>query len=233
MKKSKALLEFDDGFMPNLIPGTEFDGEFEIPIIKPINEIVIPTKIVPFSHRNSVENPKEYFICFYEHDEKFFDVIRNPWKYVKDFGRFAGIISPDCSLLRDSAFLAQASNVYKNRIIGSFFQREGIHIITNIRWGDERSYEVGTFSEPVAFLGAPKDNIVAIGTYGCIRGEENTFYFREGLRKMLKYLQPRTVLIYGPAPDKIFAGVTHLADFIQYSDWEAIQHGKDPYGHRQ
>ena len=233
MKKTKLRLEFDDGFMPELIPGAEFDGKFETPVIKPLEKTIIPTKIVPFSHRNMVDNPEEYYICFYEHDKNFADVIRNPWGYVEDFKRFGGIFSPDCTLLRDSPFLVQAANVYKNRIIGSFFQREGIPVITNVRWGDERSYDTGKFSEPVAFLGAPKKNVLAIGTYGCVRGEENAFYFREGLRKMLKYLQPDTVLVYGPTPASIFASVTHLAKFIQYNNWDAVRHGKDPYGHLQ
>lgn len=232
MKKIQSQLQFDDGFMPELIPGTEFDGEFEIPVIHLMTEIIIPTKIVPFSHRNKVKNPKEYFICFYEHDRYFADVIRNPWKYVEEFKRFGGIISPDCSLLRDSPFLAQASNVYKNRIIGSFFQREGIPVIADVRWGDERSYDARIYSEPVAFLGAPKNNMVAIGTYGGVRGAENTFYFREGLRKMLKYLTPEVVIVYGPMPDEIFGGVSHLTQFIQFNNWDAVRHGKDPYGHR-
>lgn len=38
--------------------------------------------------------------------------------------------------------------------------------------------------EKFAFLGAPKNSIVSIGTYGCIRGKENKHFFREVLEPL-------------------------------------------------
>lgn len=53
-KKRKAIL--DDGCCPELVSGAEFDGIFEIPIIKKPEKIIIPKMIVPFSERNKVKD---------------------------------------------------------------------------------------------------------------------------------------------------------------------------------
>ena len=63
-KKRKAIL--DDGCCPELVSGAEFDGIFEIPIIKKPEKIIIPKMIVPFSERNKVKDRKQAIIGFYE-----------------------------------------------------------------------------------------------------------------------------------------------------------------------
>ncbi|MBE8953698.1 MAG: DUF4417 domain-containing protein [Quinella sp. 1Q7] len=88
------------------------------------------------------------------------------------------------------SLLVQMANVYRNRAIGHCLQKNGAYVITNVRWGDERSYstefllengEKVCLTEKFAFLGAPKKSIISIGTYGCVQSKENKYYFREGL----------------------------------------------------
>lgn len=221
----------DDGFNPEFVGEAEFDGILEIPKIKAMDTPVVPSQLIPFSQRHKSADHSE-FICFFEHDRLFADVVRNPEKFVDEFKLFNGIITPDNSLYRDSPLLCQLSNTYRNRAIGHFFQSRGIPVIANIRWGDERSFTRNELPEPFAFLGAPQNSIVAIGTYGCTQSTEDKEYFRAGLEAMLEYLAPKKVLVYGPMNNRIFGGLTDRAEYIQYVDWTCRIHGRNYYGNK-
>ena len=222
MKNSKILM--DDGFRPELLEGVRFDGLLEIPLIQKPEQFFIPDKMVPFSKINR-EFSKKNAVCFYEMDRVFADVIRNPENYLQEFSGFGALISPDVSLYRDQPLSTQIANVYRNRAIGAFYQKKGISVVPQIRWGDERTYTRLILPEPVAFLGAEKHSIVSIGTYGCIQGKENKMHFRNGLYAMLEELQPEIVLVYGGMPDSIFGEYRDHVRFVQRLDWISVKRG--------
>lgn len=163
-------------------------------------------------------------IGFYEMDVNFAEVLRHPEAYIDDFGRFAVMISPDCSLYRDAPLAVQLINVYRNRGIGSYYQRRGQYVIPQIRWGNEYTYTAKYFPEKIAFLGAEKHSILAVGTYGCFSGRDNKYHFEAGLEAMMDTLEPAVVLVYGSMPDKIFGKYQSYAQFVQYPDWTTRMH---------
>lgn len=222
MKKRKAII--DDGCNPELVAGARFDGILEIPIIEKPDRIIIPKSIVPFSERYKIDD-YDVAIGFHEKDIDFAEVLINPESYVKDFRRFSVIISPDCSLYRDAPLSVQVTNVYRNRAIGSFFQRRGCNVIPQIRWGTEYTYTTKYFPEKIAFLGVPKHSIVSIGTYGCIQHREDKYFFKAGLKEMLETLEPEVVLVYGSMPDSVFGDYLHMTRFVQYDNWTKSRHG--------
>lgn len=224
MRRIKANL--DDGCNPELVAGATFALPLGIPIIKAPPQIIIPEGITPFSVRHRAPSFNEA-IGFYEKDINFAEVLRSPKDYIDDFGRFKALISPDCSLYRDAPLTVQLANVYRNRAIGSYYQRRGQYVIPQIRWGNEYTYTTKYFPEKIAFLGAEKHSIVAIGTYGCFDGRENKYYFSAGLEAMMETLEPQVVLVYGSMPEKIFGQYMNYAKFVQYPDWTTRMHGGD------
>lgn len=208
----------DEGFRVALVETAFFDGKFEIPHIDAPKEIIIPNGLVPFSLRNRSENNMD-FVCCYEHDVNFRELITNTESLVDDLKRFPGIISPDCSLYLDAPLCVQIADIYLNRAVGHYLQKMGLYVIPNIRWGDERTYTDEFLGEKVAFQGVDKKSIVSIGTYGQIKSAESKRYFREGLIAMLEELEPKVVLVYGAMPDKIFGDLQSKTQFIQYPDW--------------
>ncbi len=205
-------------FCSPLVEDAFFEGELEIPIINAPTEIVVSQSLIPFSKRNRSVDFTE-FIHFYENDDVFEDVLRNPDAYIDDFRRFRGIISPDCSLYYPMPLSEQIANTVNNRALGYYFQKHGISVITNVRWGDERTYTTKALPERLAFLGAPHSSIVSVGTYGCCKEREEKAHLKAGLREMLKMLSPRIVLIYGAMPKKIFDEFRPLTTFVQFPDW--------------
>ena len=222
--KRKAIM--DDGCDPGLVSGARFEGIFDIPIIEKPERIEIPSAIVPFSERNKVTDCNTA-IGFYEMDVKFSEVLIEPEKYVEDFQRFKAMISPDCSLYRDAPLSVQIINVYRNRAIGSYYQRKGIYVIPQIRWGTEATYTTKILPEAIAFSGVEKCSIVAIGTYGCIQHKEDKYHIKAGLEAMLINLEPQVVLVYGPMPKAVFDDYLRNTRFVHFDDWTRIRHGGD------
>lgn len=216
MAKSKDNL-VDEGFRVSLVETAFFDGTFEIPHIDGPTEYIIPSGMVPFSIRE--RSDKSDFVCFYEHDVNFRELINHTEDYVEELKRFPGIVTPDCSLYIDAPLCVQIADIYLNRAVGYYLSQQGIYVIPNIRWGDERTYTSDFLGEKVAFQGVDKHSIVSVGTYGQIQTAESKRYFREGLVEMLKELEPEVVLVYGSMPDKIFGDLLNRTRFIQYPDW--------------
>lgn len=174
--------------------------------------------MVPFSTRERSLD-KNDFVCFYEHDINFREILTNTEEYVEELRQYPGIITPDCSLYIDAPLCVQIADIYLNRAVGHYLQKQGLYVIPNIRWGDERTYKEDFLGEKVAFQGIEKHSIVSIGTYGQIRTAESKRFFKEGLEEMMKELEPQVVLVYGAMPEKLFSEVKDLATFIQYPDW--------------
>lgn len=212
--KRKAVI--DDGMSPELIYGSELDGIMGIPKIRAEKEIEIPKRLVPFSCLNQARDGDA--ICFYEPDIKFANILINPENYVSKF-RGKILITPDCSLYRNAPFVVQLANVYKSRAIGSYYQNKGIKVIPTVRWGGSLTFTTNYLPEKVAFLGVDKKSTVAISGYGCMRGRENKNYFKEGLSAMIKTLDPKVILIYGPMPNSVFEIIPKNIQTIHYQDW--------------
>lgn len=221
--KRKATL--DDGCNPELVVGAKFDGILQIPIIEKPDRFIIPKQIIPFSERDK-DKIGEYTVGFYEKDMKFADILISPEKYADELRRFQALISPDCSLYRDAPLAVHVTNIYRSRAIGHYLQYNGNYVIPQVRWGKELTYTTKYFPEKIAFLGVEKHSIVAIGTYGCIDGKENEYYFQAGLEAMLETLEPEIVIVYGAMPQKVFGNSSKTTKFVQIPDWTTFKHNK-------
>ena len=214
----------DDVFNPELVSTATFAGLLEIPVLEKPENFIIPEILVPFSKRNRAI-PSKSFVCFYENDILFRDVLTATTDYIEEFKKFAGVISPDCSLYWDMPLCLQIANLYMNRAVAYNLQQNGIYVIPNVRWGDERTFTTEILPEKAAFLGIPKHSIVSVGTYGCVKGRKEQEMFRAGLIAMIDELEPEIVLVYGSMPDYIFSDLLDRTRFIQFPDWISYKKG--------
>lgn len=222
-KKRKAII--DDGMNPELVNGAELDGIFQIPKIKAPKNIFIPNGITPFTYRNKDPKSSHNAVGFYEMDINFSELLIAPDLCINELRCFGAMITPDASLYRNAPLAAQITNVYRNRAIGYYAQCKGLYVIPQIRWGSEETYTTKVLPEKIAFLGAPKHSILAIGTYGCIDGKDNKYHFKAGLEEMLYELEPKDVLVYGSMPDSVFADYLQCTHFHQFADWITTKRG--------
>ena len=119
---------------------------------------------------------------------------------------------------------SKITNIYRSRAIGYYYQRKGIYVIPQVRWGNSLTYTTKVFPEKVAFLGIEKHSIVAIGTYGCSQTKEDKYHLKAGLESMLETLEPVVVLVYGAMSKSVFADYLSSTKFVHYPDWTTLAH---------
>lgn len=218
-KKKRRKTKIDDGFYPELVVGSKLEGYMGIPMLMNLKNTCIPNKIIPFDrietelHKGNTRG----YVGFYLLDEKFTQIITDIDDYVEILKHFDGVITPDCTLLSGQANCLQATNTYFNRAVGFYLQKQGIPVIPQIRWSDASSYEY-------CFLGVPKNNIVAVSTYGCIRSSESKDRFKKGFDKMLDVLEPSDVVLYGSKPPVVFNEFEERVRIYHFQNWISVQH---------
>jgi hypothetical protein len=183
-----------DVFHAYLVNGAQFTGKEEFPFIESCNEI--PKNLLPFSRMKKATDYNQ-FIHFYEEDRDIERFWNNPKEYLQRIKKFRGIITPDFSVYRDMPLVQQKWNTYRGRALGFWLQKQGVDIIPNIRYGDERTYKF-------CFDGMPQNSVIAIGTHGCIKHAEDISYHIKGIKETIKQLSPRAILVYGAFPDDVF-----------------------------
>lgn len=184
-----------DVFKAFLVLFARFAGIFEIPAIRPT--VCIPNRLIPFSRAIS-SNDYDQWVHFYEDDYLFEKLWNNPQRYLDTLKKFNGVILPDFSLYRDMPFVMQLWNIYRSRAIGCWLQHNGIVVIPNMRYGDERTYSI-------CCDGIAQGGVIAVGSHGTLKNKEDRRIFIEGLEVVIKITQPIVIVVYGAAPDDIFA----------------------------
>lgn len=185
-----------DVFHSFLVENADYAGCIELPVIETSDKL--PDKVVTFS--KAMSNTWCDFDCwvmFYEYDFKFERLWNNPQQYLKKLKQFKGVISPDFSLYRNMPLVIQMWNTYRSRALAVWMQNNGIEVIPNVRFGDERTFSF-------CFDGIKENKTVAIGTHGCIKRKEDKLFFEIGMARMVQKLSPKTIIVYGRVPDNIF-----------------------------
>ena len=202
-----------DVFHAFLVKNATYEGSLEIRCLK--KELQTPQKLITFS---KAIHSTEYdaWVHFYEDDSSFERLWNRPNTYLPILKKFKGVISPDFSVYRDMPLVMQQWNIYRSRALGHWLQENGVPVIPNIRFSDERTFELSC-------AGICKHGVIAIGSHGCVKLLTERTYFENGLRYVIEKLEPATIVVYGAAPDEIFAqykkkGVTILqfdSDFMK------------------
>lgn len=186
--------DYKDVFRAFLVNHAEYEGEEEFPLFD--SSKLLPKRVIPFSKALSTKDYNQW-VVFFEHDYLFERIWNHPRRYLGILKRFEGVISPDFSLYRDMPLCMQKWSTYKGRALAHWWSENGIEVIPNVRFSDERSYDF-------CFDGIEHNSVVAIGTHGCIKCREDREFFIRGLAEMVHRLTPHTIIVYGAAPDSMF-----------------------------
>ena len=165
---------------------------YGMPNMKPTQ--TVGDQMLRFMDWKEVSDPENYIAHFYYDDYKFISAWREPDKYLERLKKFKAVVSPDFSLYTDFPRALQILSCYRRQWCGAFWQAQGIDVIPDVVWGDEKSFEY-------CFDGIPKGGTVAVSTVGVKNDKEwndkEGDMFRAGYNEMLKRLEPTTILFYG------------------------------------
>ena len=185
-----------DVYRSFLVKNAVYDGKDELPWIK--TSRCIPNRVVTFSKAMLKEfRDFDCWVVFYEHDVGFERLWHNPKQYLNKLKKFNGIISPDFSLYRNMPLVMQKWNTYRGRALAAWLQKNGIEVIPNVRFNDERTYEF-------CFDGIEWGKTVAVGTLGTLQNSINRRCFKNGLKELFERLAPENLIVYGCVPEEIF-----------------------------
>jgi hypothetical protein len=203
-----------------LLKGARFEGHYELPII--VTSESIPKNVIAFDDAKSAKGKNKYnnWVHFYIYDDDFECIWNNPNNFLPELKKYQGVISPDFSLYRDAPLSEQLSNTLRNRTLGYWLTSNGIQVIPNVRWGDERSFQF-------CFDGIEHDSTVAIGTHGCVKKADDRYYYKLGLDAMVHRLRPKTIIVYGDTPKSIFSSYQESIKIIQFKSQFHISRNKE------
>lgn len=166
---------------------TLVDGKYQMPIIQ--NDNYIPNDLIGFNYAKTNKN-KDVGIHFYLDDYQFERIWNSPADYIDVLGEYDCILSPDFSLYMDMPIAMKIWNVYRGRLIGQYYQKQGIKVIPTISWSEKQTYDF-------CFDGIPKGSIVSISTIGVKKNQEAYQIWKDGVNEMIKRIEPSTILVYG------------------------------------
>lgn len=192
-------IDFDDIFKENerhrtndtynleIIDNENVSDFWQMPIIQ--NDNFIPNKLIGFNYAKTSKE-KNVGIHFYLDDYQFERLWNKPEDYVDILKQYECILSPDFSLYMDMPMPMKIWNIYRSRLIGQYYQSQGIKVIPTLSWAEPETFEF-------CFEGISQGSIVSISTIGVKKNKEALKIWKQGVDELIKRIKPSTILIYG------------------------------------
>ena len=178
----------NDAYNLDLIDfGNSTNDFWQMPIIQ--NDNFIPDDIIGFNYAKTSKD-KNVGIHFYLDDYQFERIWNKPEDYIDILKQYECILSPDFSLYMDMPMPMKIWNIYRSRLIGQYYQSQGIKVIPTLSWAEEETFEF-------CFEGIPKGSIVSISTIGVKKNKEALKIWKAGVDELIKRIEPSTILVYG------------------------------------
>ena len=177
----------NDTYNLGIIDNENASEFWQMPIIK--NDNFIPNKLIGFNYAKTSKE-KNVGIHFYLDDYQFERIWNKPEDYIDILKQYECILSPDFSLYMDMPMPMKIWNIYRSRLIGQYYQSQGIKVIPTLSWAEEETFEF-------CFEGIPKGSIVSISTIGVKKNKEALKIWKAGVDELIRRIEPSTILIYG------------------------------------
>lgn len=164
-------------------------GNYDMPMIQATTP---PTgELLPFNFAKTHVNSDET-IHFFIDDYQFERLWGCPEVYVPLLSKFEAVLTPDFSLYVDMPVALKVYNVYRSRLLGQFWQQNGIKVVPTVSWAEEDSFDY-------CFDGLPSNATLAVSTVGIGRNVDARKAYQMGLDEMIRRLSPQHLIVYGPS----------------------------------
>lgn len=189
-------------FNADILEGATFTPGDEYPEVNGTVLWTKPLRTNPFD-RASGTHDKNTWLHFYVHDKRFSALYRRPEKYLRLLKEYGGVFGIDHSVYRDLPIQEQKHSVYLNRVTDFWFLKNGIPVVSNVSWGDSRSFKF-------CCAGLSQGVSIAVSSYGCTRSERDKEYFLDGFCVVLDILKPANVFHHGRILPDVQAYANHV-----------------------
>lgn len=176
----------------------ETDGFYQMPMIYKCD--TIPDDLIGFNYMKTFKD-KSVGIHMYLDDYQFERLWNNPRRYVEELSKYQCVLTPDFSLYMDMPMAMKIWNVYRSRVLGQFWQQNGINVIPTISWAEPETFDF-------CFDGIEKGSVVSVSTIGVKRNAEARSIWEKGMTAMIEHIGPSMILVYGGKIDFDYQGIT-------------------------
>ena len=175
----------------------------------------IPRKIIPFTEAVS-SKAYDCGVHFYIDDYGFERIWTNPTRYIPILKRFSCVIGPDFSQFCDMSYPMRMWNCYRNRVISSELQKNGVSVIPNVTWSLPDSYEY-------SFSGIPIGGTIAINCTSIIHCNLSKYLWYKGYEQALSRLTPTRIIRYGSVMPGERTGISY---YFENERLKALKYGR-------
>lgn len=172
-------------------------GKYEMPPIEPCD--YVPTDLLAFNYAKSTDDYTKT-IHFFIDDYQFERIWSKPEKYLDLLSNFEAVLTPDFSLYMDMPMPLQLFNEYRRRMLGYYWQQNGLKVIPTISWSNSASYDF-------CFDGLPLEATLVTSSVGVKNSNEALTIWHDGMKEAIKRLKPKRILLYGGNPDFNFGDI--------------------------
>jgi hypothetical protein len=136
-------------------------GNYDFPLIRKQNIVLSDLKLIHFSSIVKDEHKDlDATVHFFEDDDRFDEVWRDPDSYTGEIAQYSQVMSPNFSVYVNMPRVLQIFNTFRSRWLGAYWQESGLVVIPTVTWGDKSSYDF-------CFDVVEQGSIVAVSTLGC------------------------------------------------------------------
>ena len=192
-------------------------GSHRLPQLAPSQSI--PYNVISFNERSGVRCPEEHWLDFYIDDCMFECFWNQPQRYDPKLSRFAGIISPDYSMLPEMLPDQRAWNCTRNRVSAYYLQNKGYDVIPTASWCLEEDFSW-------CFDGLPEHSSIAISSNGCKSSPYGKRIFLEGIERLQQEKAPSHLIICGRPMEEL----NNYDNIVYYPSFSQRWKERDKYG---
>ena len=167
------------------------EGIEDMPLLSPYNG-KLPDDLISYADRN-----KKLFhlgIHCFLYDYKIDSTWHSPSLVISCLREYNCVIAPDFTLFIDMPRAINVWNVYRNRWVSSFWQKEKINLVPSASWGNVNSFDY-------CFDGLPDNSIIAIGHTAIGKDKDARKLYRLGVETLIERKHPSKLIVYGAPLD--------------------------------
>ncbi|MCQ2050604.1 MAG: DUF4417 domain-containing protein [Bacteroidaceae bacterium] len=196
MKQTKNFIQNIRHLNLHLCEDVKFSDN-QLPEIVPIYEI--PNKLISYKDCRKT-NDYNGFVHFYIDDIHFERIWSHPEESLSLLQKYDGVIMPDYSIYWDAPMPVQHWNLYRSRLIGSYWQQNGIKVIPTIPFS---TFDFNKYS----LTGLAKGSFVSVSNVGSRKDHFRRTCFQQGLNSLIYNLEPKAIIVYGDIDSFNFHGI--------------------------
>lgn len=166
-------------------------GQFDIPKIRKQDLPSGMIDLIGYKQASDNQTDEQKLKCgvhFFEEDDIFAFLEKNPRERIERIGQYAFTLTPDFSVYPEMPLWRQLYAVALSRYVGAIWQQEKLLVIPTVSWStDKRCFDF-------CFDGIEQNAPVALSTIGSRKCRSQFLY---GYARMREVLRPSMIICYG------------------------------------